>query len=452
MHKNILTLIASILLVGCSLDSNESECKSTSEVLGISLERQSDNVLRYDISYQLSDSVESYIKFWAKNDPSNAKFIKVNPMRIVNSVLYGIKASTEYELQIVFEKECKNGSEVFLFETDSLPYNQLKGFELTEKSDEIKGYILFHQAVGTEGQLNIIVDDDAQVVWYQYFNNTVSTFSWTPGKTLLVLMSIDEIIEVDLLGNIRFSLKFGEKGFDKKMHHEIQKDTEGNIYGLTYVKKKLNETQKKIYGVDTLACDGIVVFDSLGNKQWEWSMFQVELPSFENFTKRIANDWGHANAVFDDSKGNYLMSFKNFSQIWSVNKTSGEINWKFGKNSDFKISKSDEFNEQHAVHVNKSGQVMLFDNGDRKGGLSRALTFNIDGSNLKYDKVLDVKLPQKLFSFKRGNTQLIDNKHVLFNSSMTNTIAISNRADSVVWQLKLPQSTYRAEYLYDIYE
>lgn len=244
----------------------------------------------------------------------------------MRSVLYGIRANTSYEFQIVFDKECESESDIYSLSTGSLPYKELAGFEVIKSYEVFSGNLLFHQSVGSDGQLHVIVDNEGQVVWYQYSNKAVNTFSWTKDRTLLALLNKDQLIEVDLFGNEKFSLKLGEKGFDKKMHHEIQKDDAGHIYGLTYDKKILNEEEKIKYSVDTLFSDGILVFDSVGNKYWEWSMFDVKMPPLNKVTQRATCDWGHANALYDDGAGNYLISFRNFNQIWSVNKTTGVLN------------------------------------------------------------------------------------------------------------------------------
>lgn len=452
MYRIILIVIFSLALFGCDVEPKNKQCATSSQISQVSFKRQMDNVLRYDISYQLSDSLESFIKFWETDNPSNSKFIKVSSGREANTTLYGVKANTEYKLQIVFGKECENGSDIISFKTGNLPYKELKNFELTKNGNEFNGHIMFHQSVGTKGQLHVIVDDESQVVWYQYSNKAVNTFSWTKDRTIVALLNKDQLIEVDLFGNEKFSLKFGEKGFDKKMHHEIQKDDAGHIYGLTYENKVLNEEERSKYGVDTLRCDGILVFDSVGNKFWEWSMFQVEMPPLNSLTKKAPNDWGHANALYDDKKGNYLISFRNFSQIWSVNKKDGGINWKFGENSNFIFEPEDVFHVQHAVHINKNGNMMLFDNGDRKRGVSRALSFNVDAENNHYEKNLDVRLPKEFYSSKKGNAQLISDEYVMFNSTMASTITVSKINDSTIWVLKLPQATYRAEHIDNLYD
>lgn len=95
---------------------------------------------------------------------------------------------------------------------------------------------------------------------------------------------------------------------------------------------------------------------------------------------------------------------------------------------------------------------MLFDNGDRKNGISRALSFNVDAYNNQYEKIIDVKLPKEYYSSKKGNAQLISDEHVLFNSTMASTITISKLNDSTIWVLKLPQATYRAEHIDNLYD
>jgi len=451
MFNKAIILVISLISFSCNFGQKKQGCHSSVNVSNVSFNVKPNNVLRYDVSYQLSDTIQSFIKFWEKKNPDIVNFIKFPKGVQVHSVLYGIKADTEYAAQIVFEKNCDDGSELVEFKTGKLPYQELVNFDLTKDNIKFNGYILFHQTIGSIGHLHVIVDDNGEVVWYQYFDGAVNTFSWTTDNTLLAVIAKTQIIEMDLSGNIIFSLKYGEKGFDKKIHHEIQKDDLGHIYGLTYEKKGLSFDQKVEYGVDTLFCDGVLVLDSAGNKFWEWSMYNVVTPTVNSFTKKVPSDWAHGNALYDDKAGNYLLSFRNLNQIWSISKTSGELNWKFGENTIFNLREKDLFAGQHAVYINRNGKIMLFDNGERGKGISRALSFNIDAESNTYEKILDVELPKNLYSFKKGNTQLIGDECLLFNSTQTKTIAISNLKNSIEWELKLPRATYRAEYIDSIY-
>ena len=60
--------------------------------------------------------------------------------------------------------------------------------------------------------------------------------------------------------------------------------------------------------------DGIVIYDLKGNKIWKWNIFDHVDPTSESFI--IREDWSHANAIDVDYDGNFLVSFRNFDQIW----------------------------------------------------------------------------------------------------------------------------------------
>ncbi|MDX1627330.1 MAG: arylsulfotransferase family protein, partial [Fulvivirga sp.] len=193
----------------------------------------------------------------------------------------------------------------------------------------------------------------------------------------------------------------------------------------------------------TVIGDGIVVYDTLGNKQWHWSIFDQVSAGFST------GDWSHANALSYDTDGNFLISFRNFNQIWKINKSSGEIMWKLGEGGDFDLPDSLLFYQQHAVHINPLGEIMIFDNGHKeKRPTSRALSFDIESNTLK--SAWYVELPEKYFSFKQGSVFFIGKNKLLFCSSMTNTILVTDLNGNVLWEAKSDESFYRAEYISDI--
>lgn len=75
MYKKILILIISIICLSCKFDQNGDECNSSVNISNLSFNVQNDNLLRYDINYQLFDTVQSFIKFWKANNPDKAEFI-----------------------------------------------------------------------------------------------------------------------------------------------------------------------------------------------------------------------------------------------------------------------------------------------------------------------------------------------------------------------------------------
>ncbi len=78
--------------------------------------------------------------------------------------------------------------------------------------------------------------------------------------------------------------------------------------------------------------------------------------------KEFAYDRFHMNALNFDADSNYLVSVAIEDQIWKINKQTGKIMWKLGKNGNFKMDTSYNFSFQHSVHINPYGDLMVFDN------------------------------------------------------------------------------------------
>ena len=88
--------------------------------------------------------------------------------------------------------------------------------------------------------------------------------------------------------------------------------------------------------LDSLAGDGIVIFNKEGEEIWGWNIFDHVDPFSENYVLR--EDWSHANAISVDTDGHFLISFRNFDQIWKIHSFTGEIIWRLGLNGDFNLN------------------------------------------------------------------------------------------------------------------
>lgn len=446
MKKNIYIVLAFIFIFSSCIKSNK-ECNSNDIIINVSHKVWAENALRVDVSYELKDSIDSFIEYWSVENKTNKQKTFRQRSWGTKVTLINLKPDQVYNYKIIIEDSCKNISEIYQFKTNKLP-KLLSKIELLEnKNNEFIGYTLFHQSASINSHYLVITDNSGVVIWYQYIDDTSGPFSWTENHTILTLLGEEKIIEIDLLGNVIFELAEGQKGFDKKIHHEIRYINGNQILGLTRELLILSEPERIKYGIDTIKGDGIILLDQEGNKLWDWSLFDIQSPLNDDFDSIQIKDWGHANSVSMDKNGNYLISFKNFSQIWNINGKNGELNWKIGRLGDFNLNEDELFTEQHAAHINFRGDLMLFDNGGRSV-VSRALSFKLDELNKKAIKIIDTKLAPEFFTHKRGNSYLISpNEQILFCSTLTNHILVTDSMGQIIWKMKLPVPTYRVEYI-----
>ena len=79
------------------------------------------------------------------------------------------------------------------------------------------------------------------------------------------------------------------------------------------------------------------------------------------------------------STGNLLVSARNTSTIYKVDRASGAILWRLGgKKSDFKMGAGTTFALQHDVRRHPDGSLTIFDDGQTPGTTSRAIVLNVD--------------------------------------------------------------------------
>lgn len=110
---------------------------------------------------------------------------------------------------------------------------------------------------------------------------------------------------------------------------------------------------------DTLGGDGIMVIDTLGNVLETWSAWDVWNVANDPYIDEYRYDRFHMNGLCFDEDGNYLLSNPIEDQIWKIDRQSGELLWKFGRNGDFEMDTTAYFSFQHSPYITEYGDLML---------------------------------------------------------------------------------------------
>ncbi len=408
------------------------------------------NALQVRIEFKTSPIPDPIIRYWKNSKPEEVYEKELSGYMKLEVILYRLSPNTSYGFQIIEgSEESVWQSDTMYFETPRLPLTLPKLNIMVDSGDVFEGYLMVRHVADPSYQ--ILINDQGDIVWYHPLDTLVSRFySWTDDKTILSLHSENEIIEFDLSGETVNTMKYGENGFDQYLHHEIIQNHSNQVVSLTRNMKLFDLTEFGGTANDTIFGDGILVLDKEGNKVWEWDIYQHEDPLLDENINEMKKDWSHANSLEIDSDGHYLISFRNFHQIWKIHSLTGDIIWKMGMNGDFDLSEDEIFYSQHAAYINIFGELMIFDNGGPERMYSRAISFNIRAKG-EYDPGrVWITLPREFYSFKEGSAYLIGDDKVLFCSSRTNNLIITDLEGHILWQLHSTESFYRAFYIEDI--
>lgn len=319
----------------------------------------------------------------------------------------------------------------------------LPKFEMViENKDLFEGFILLRKTVAPGAQ--VMINSSADIVWYQLSDTAIFRPFSGYENSYIALYNNDEIHELSYSGDTLWNLKYGEKGLDKYLHHEVIVDSEDNIVALTKEKIEIDLSELGGISQDSIITDGIIKLNRKGEKLWYWSLDQVLDPLSDSTILNKKHDWGHANALYEDDDGNYLISWRDFDEIWKINSQTGELMWKYG-NEDIE-DQQNYFYKQHTITRSIDGDYLFFDNGHKKGRpSSKAVFFRKSGD--KFEQTNAIVLPDSLFSSKQGSVYEYQKDRFLFSSPMNKYLVITNTEGDILWMAKTSEQFYRAEYV-----
>lgn len=447
-------MIIAALTVGCA--------GSDSTINDISLSRSSDhNSLRVFVAFSSSQPEDAYVEYWVEGQEKKVYTSAIcSDQKEFNIALTNLRFNTKYQCRVVLDR--KNGkvlSEPYSFSTQDIP-DRLVGLYHVSDSN-VPGLPLAF----TEGAMLVynrvapgfmgLVDHQGALRWYHTINESgVKVAHFTPYQTVLAILAPmdyptsygNEILEVTLAGDTVFHLKKGEKDFNQTIHHEILRNDKNQYVTLSAEERVVDLSRVGGDVAHTVMGDGILVLDQAGKKIWSWSVFDALDPSSDKNILNEANDWMHANSLYIDKDGHYIISFYNNGQVWKVNSENKEVIWKFGKGGDYPLPDAAYFDHGHAVHINAYGNLMLFDNGTSVER-SRSLTFSLNEKERKASLEKEIKLPEGNFTDRMGSSYLLNDRSFLTCLSKQNTILLTDDDGNKLWSMMCANSPYRVEFV-----
>src|SRR5215203_3116056 len=296
------------------------------------------------------------------------------------------------------------------------------------------GYIFVAPEAGGAAQGgSLILDDSGQVVWFRslrhpinpssrvmnfevqtYQGREVLTWGETPGEYVIFDSSYREIARVHA-GN----------GYDGD-HHEFLISPQDTALITIY-----NSVPRDLTAVggsqNGRAWQGIVqeIDIESGEVLFEWrsidhvGLEETYVGAREDHYQGI--DYFHINSIDVDHDGNLLISARETSAVYKIDRKSGEIIWRLGgKKSDFEMGEGTRFAYQHDARRLPDGTISIFDNGSLifENGTpkaveeSRAIVLELDEERMRASLVREYTHPDKQYADAAGNMQVLPNGNV----------------------------------------
>src|SRR5215216_5141790 len=333
------------------------------------------------------------------------------------------------------------------------------------RDDTAPGYIFVAPEKGGAGKGgSMIIDDRGQVVWFHplrgpygrtmnfetqnYQGTEVLTWGETPGEYVIFDSSYREI------ARLRAGNGYGGD------HHEFLISPQDTALITIY-----NSVPRDLSAVGGSeggrAWQGIVqeIDIETGEVLFEWrSIDHVGLE--ETYVEALEDhysgiDYFHINSIDVDHDGNLLISARETSAVYKVDRKSGEIIWRLGgKKSDFEMGEGTRFAFQHDARRLPGGKISIFDNGSlvfdngtpRAVEESRAIILDVDEKQMKASLAHEYTHPDGQKADAAGNTQVLPNGDVFVGWGRALAISEFSHDGKLLFDLRLPSGnrSYRA--------
>ncbi|MBS1492443.1 MAG: aryl-sulfate sulfotransferase [Bacteroidetes bacterium] len=314
----------------------------------------------------------------------------------------------------------------------------------------------------------MILENSGKPVFYREMPSNCLDFKKQPDGNMTYYDSrAAKFIEMNSNYEIIDSFYCGN-GYSTDLHELRLVDNSNHILLMSY-DPQLVDMRNFIAGGDSAAIvTGLVIqeLDRARNVifQWRsWDNFEITDAVYENlYAHQI--DYVHGNAIELDNDGNIIISSRHQEELTKINRSNGEIMWRFGgRHNQFTfLNDSIKFSYQHAVRRLANGNISIFDNGnyrftrDPTGEpnadsdptfFSRAAEYQLDETRHTAKLVWQYINNRSTYGYAMGYTQRLANGNTIIGWGAANpTVTEVNANREKVFELTLPDGicSYRA--------
>jgi hypothetical protein len=314
-----------------------------------------------------------------------------------------------------------------------------------------------------DGTLAVAVDAAGEVVWFREFPQRMGDIRMLPNGRLLYAMG-GRAYETTLDGRIYWA---SPDDAEYRVHHEVFPMPNGNVLSLARSFREVERDGELQPWMGT----PIVEFDRHTNEVvWEWDdfdhfstldfdpMIMEEPGAGPNFPD--VYDWTHSNSVvYNPDDDSVYVSVRHLSRITRIDYATGEIVYNMG----FDMPSGDAdfgdnlFSFQHAPELQPNGNMLLFDNGNRRDhriaipatAVSKAVEIAFNGSPPSSAEIV-WEYTAPFYSPVQGDADRMPNGNTLVTVSVRGLLVEVDPNGTEVWRLELQRdapgyAAYRSE-------
>ena len=289
------------------------------------------------------------------------------------------------------------------------------------------GLVFFTPDNGAPPDGPLIVDNAGHPIWVRPDTNGIGASTFRPityrgrpalawweggnnngigiGEFVIADSSYTEIIRVKAVGGSRAD------------HHEFRLTQQGSV--LIFSDSGVAATRVAGSGPqpwEVLDCAIQEIDIASGRLIFEWhAVDHINLDESKvapPATTGLLYDYVHANSIDVDGDGNLIMSARNTSTIYKIDRTTGDVIWRLGgKASDFALNPGAAFSWQHDARRQADGSLSLFDD-NAAPGTSRAIVLRLDETAMTASLLRAYAHTPGLLATSEGNLQILPNGNV----------------------------------------
>lgn len=224
------------------------------------------------------------------------------------------------------------------------------------------------------------------------------------------------------------------------INHDFYRLENGNTMYVKYVAVPEDIKNKVKGGIPGTELNGVMWADALsevtpeGKVVWEWLPWERMDPDIDVICSlEYRGEWTHMNTCTILPDGNILSSFRQTNTICIIEKTTGNIIWRWGR---------EELGHQHEPTMLDNGNILVFDNGTHRfcsqdlDYYSRVLEINPVSNNIEWEYKDDP--PSEFYSAVAGGAQRLPNGNTLICESLSGRIFEVTHDCQIVWEYIVP--------------